>query len=108
VFQGQLVQIPDLDVGGDDAAPLSAGPEEPTAGPTQARRMERPTRDQKLNALAGSQVGTDYDALAAALAHLFGGGARCGMNVTPAKSFDLAMVLVRLPAPMQPSATIRS
>ncbi len=63
----QLVHIAYLDIFWNDPRPLCAGAKEPQPTSKDPRGVERITRDQKLNALAASQVRPDNDALTSAI-----------------------------------------
>jgi hypothetical protein len=67
IFSRQRFDIADFDVNFLYSGPFRARTEEPTPLSYDACSVEGVTRDQKLHALAGAQIWTDYNALACAV-----------------------------------------
>lgn len=67
IFAGDLVEIADLDVGGDNARPFGAGAEKPALPPDDARGVKRAAGNELLDALSVVQVRSDCDAFGTAV-----------------------------------------
>src|SRR5215211_7636331 len=67
IFRRQRFDIADFDVDFLYAGPFCARTEEPAPLSDYACGMERIARDQKLHALAGAEIWTNYGALACAV-----------------------------------------
>jgi len=60
IFRRQGVDIAEFDIDFFYAGPFCARTEEPSPLSDDARSVERITRDEKLHALAGAEIRTDY------------------------------------------------